>query len=312
MGDKQMKIYRLLEIIIYLLNNKFVTAKQLSIKFECSIRTIQRDMETLLIIGIPIESTVGINGGYSILDSFKLQNQFVKKEDLTLIITALKSLITGYNNTQLEKILDTYESVVDTTHHTNFSLDYSVVKEDKKVQENNRYIEIAISNHHQISFDYYNIENAHSSKKVIPVILRFQWYAWYLFAYDLEKLQYRTYKVSRIDNVVETDINYVPYTSDKIEQLLEKNDSQYRNTYECIIVKCKKEGIHILKEYFPEERKEKLEDGNFLMYLRVPEKERLWQALLLSMGNYIEIVSPEYYKQKLIETAKNFLSNYDI
>lgn len=307
-----MKIYRLLEIIIYLLNNKFVTAKQLAMKFECSVRTIQRDMETLLIIGVPVESTVGINGGYSISDSFKLQNQFVKKEDLTLIITALKSLITGYNNTQLEKILDTYESIVDKESHANISLDYSVVKEDKKVQALNQQIEVAIINHHQISFDYYNIENFYSSKNVIPVILRFQWYAWYLFAYDLEKDQYRTYKVSRIDNVIETDVNYVPYTSDGIEQLLEKNDSQYRSTYECIIVKCKKEGIHILKEYFPEEHKEKLPDGNFLMYLRVPEKERLWQALLLSMGNYIEIISPEYYKQKLIETAKNFLSNYDI
>ncbi|GAA0777057.1 hypothetical protein GCM10008908_31520 [Clostridium subterminale] len=42
-----MKINRLTEIIIILLNKKTVTAKELAYKFEVSTRTIYRDIEEL-------------------------------------------------------------------------------------------------------------------------------------------------------------------------------------------------------------------------------------------------------------------------
>lgn len=42
-----MKIDRLLDIVIYLLNHKTATAKQLSERFQVSVRTIQRDVESI-------------------------------------------------------------------------------------------------------------------------------------------------------------------------------------------------------------------------------------------------------------------------
>ena len=56
-----MKIDRLLGIIIYLLNNKKVSAKVLANKFEVSLRTIQRDIDTLCKAGIPVVSFLGID-----------------------------------------------------------------------------------------------------------------------------------------------------------------------------------------------------------------------------------------------------------
>ena len=51
-----MKIDRLLSIIVILLNNNNVTAKELADRFEVSVRTIYRDMETINMAGIPIVS----------------------------------------------------------------------------------------------------------------------------------------------------------------------------------------------------------------------------------------------------------------
>ncbi len=48
-----MKIDRLLGILMMLINKKKVTARQLSEYFEVSVRTIQRDMDTLSVAGIP-------------------------------------------------------------------------------------------------------------------------------------------------------------------------------------------------------------------------------------------------------------------
>ncbi len=49
-----MKIERLLAIVVYLLNRNMVNASTLAEKFEVSVRTIQRDMESLNLAGIPI------------------------------------------------------------------------------------------------------------------------------------------------------------------------------------------------------------------------------------------------------------------
>ena len=46
-------------------------------------------------------------------------------------------------------------------------------------------------------------------------------------------------------------------------------------------------------------------------FIGVPAKERLWKALILSFGDRVKVVAPEEYKRELIDTATNFLSNYD-
>lgn len=60
-----MKINRLTEIIILLLNKKIVTAKELADKFQVSTRTIYRDIEELSLSGIPVYMNKGKNGGYT-------------------------------------------------------------------------------------------------------------------------------------------------------------------------------------------------------------------------------------------------------
>ena len=67
-----------------------------------------------------------------------------------------------------------------------------------------------------------------------------------------------------------------------------------------------------MEEYFPEVEKRFLDDGHYIINLHVPPNERLWQAMLLSMGDTVKIIEPEYYRQKLIGISLKFLSNYDI
>ena len=58
-----MKINRLTEIIILLLNKKIVTAKELADKFQVSTRTIYRDIEELSLSGIPVYMNKGKKWG---------------------------------------------------------------------------------------------------------------------------------------------------------------------------------------------------------------------------------------------------------
>ncbi len=69
-----MKIDRLLEIVIYLLNHENVSARDMAERFHVSVRTIQRDMVSIAEAGIPVYSNQGKRGGYSILPSYKVES----------------------------------------------------------------------------------------------------------------------------------------------------------------------------------------------------------------------------------------------
>lgn len=304
-----MKIDRLLQIVICLLNNKSITAKQLAGRFKVSVRTIQRDMDSISLAGIPLTANLGSQGGYSLLPEYKLQNQFVKKEDFNIIIMALKSLSTSYKSGPLEDILNKYLALSDASAPSVY-LDYGVTREDSRVQLNNSVLEQAVSTFQEITFTYRNVHGMLSDRRAQPLALRFKWYAWYLFAYDVGKKDYRTFKVARMDCLVMTETAFTPPKD--VKSLLDAQELKYLQTCDDIEVWCHQRDILALEEYFPEEKKELLPDGHYLMHLHVPPNERLWQALLLSLGGSVKILSPEGYRNTLIETAQKFLSNYDI
>jgi len=86
---------------IYLLNHGRVTAAKLAERFEVSTRTIMRDMDTLCIAGIPVFVHMGPEGGYEIMDSFKLQQHLLGTVDYSFIVSALQTLSSAYEDKDL-------------------------------------------------------------------------------------------------------------------------------------------------------------------------------------------------------------------
>lgn len=72
----RMKINRLVQTIIILLNKGTVTAKYLSDRFGVSTRTIYRDIDELTLCGIPIYTNKGQGGGISLLEGHNLNQTF--------------------------------------------------------------------------------------------------------------------------------------------------------------------------------------------------------------------------------------------
>ena len=62
------------------------SAQQLAEKFEVSVSTIMRDMEALEQAGIPIKSTVGVDGGYQILDTYVMDKKLAIQRIMILSI----------------------------------------------------------------------------------------------------------------------------------------------------------------------------------------------------------------------------------
>lgn len=81
---------RHLEILIYLLKQKKTTYKELAQHFEVSAKTIQRDINLLSAMGIPVYCTQGVGGGVQMDEDYKFSTSFFTKTDIHHIIFALK------------------------------------------------------------------------------------------------------------------------------------------------------------------------------------------------------------------------------
>lgn len=81
---------RLLDILFYLLRSSSkVTIKELSDIFNVSTRTIQRDLDKLSILGIPIIIYRGINGGVEIDKNYIIAKHVLRYSDYESLIFAL-------------------------------------------------------------------------------------------------------------------------------------------------------------------------------------------------------------------------------
>lgn len=81
---------RLLELVFYLLRcNSKVTIKELSNIFNVSTKTIQRDLDKLSVLGVPVIIYRGVNGGVEIDKNYIIAKHVLKYDDYKSLIFAL-------------------------------------------------------------------------------------------------------------------------------------------------------------------------------------------------------------------------------
>lgn len=305
-----MKIDRLLGITIYLLNHKKASAKILANKFEVSIRTIQRDIEALCQTGIPVASSVGVDGGYEILDNFKIDKQIAGENDYAYIISALQGLASAYKSSSVEITIEKIKSVFSSnTMDSNMVLDFSVLREHGDVNKHLKVLENAIEKKCVVTFEYTNVNNLTTTKEVEPITVTYKWYAWYLLAYSQEKEDYRLYKILRMKNLKQTNKEIVRI-HEAADILLKKNDEQDTRKYIDIKLFCKCEIRMKAIEYLNGNIELEYENGDFIMNLHVPENEQFWFGTILSFGNFVRVIKPEDLKQRICAKCIEILNLY--
>lgn len=228
-----MKIDRMLEIIIYLVNHDNVSARYLAERFGVSVRTIQRDIVSISSIGIPVYAAGGKYGGYSILPTYKMKNLNIREDEQQMIRKALESLATSYTSDTLDGLIEKYNAIVEKEGGQKVFWDFGVSRENKKVQDSNRLLEKAIHNKNVVSFSYQKADGTQSQQSVEPLAIHYKWYAWYLFAYLEKRQAYRTYKIARMRDITIEERKAVRDHGDIRERMKESEKEYYRT---CIAI----------------------------------------------------------------------------
>lgn len=302
-----MKIDRLIAITMYLLNRETVSASILAERFEVSKRTIQRDIETLCLAGIPIASTYGVDGGYKIMDGFGLTKQIAGIDDYQNIIIALKGLSSAYDNKKTKETLDKALTIMKGSEQRLF-VDFTIAREGLQVNKHLQVIEHAIHEQSPLLIKYTNADNITSERVVEPLALSFQWYAWYLFAYCTLGKGYRWFKVIRIMDCQPTN-GFFTKTHDNVESLMKSNLKVDQRKYYCVRLLCKKEIKLQVMEYLSSNITEEFDDGCFIVEFNVPF-ERMWFSIILGFGNKVQVIDPPELITMLKEKAEEIISIY--
>lgn len=310
-----MKINRLLAIVVLLLNREKVSASELASKFEVSVRTIYRDIDAINMSGIPIASKSGNNGGFYIVENYKISHQFLTIKDMISIAEALKNINGVLNNSSVDLAIEKVKSIVPEDKKEKFNMHFKQIfidtlpwgfkKSDGEDLKYNIIIE-ALKGKNCLSFNYMNAKCEYTFRKVEPITLVFKGFGWYLFSFCTMRNDYRIFKLSRMKNL--NVLNEKVHDSMlSYEKYLSKNNPP-KNTIKLVLKFSQKVKYKII-DYFNKDEITFNEDGSSIVRTEVLENNWIY-SMILSYGEHIEVLKPKTIRQVIKDKCQKTLDIY--
>lgn len=300
-----MKLDRLLGILTTLLRKDRVTAPELAERFEVSRRTIGRDIDALCMAGIPVITQQGVGGGISIAEGFKLDKNVLTADELSGMIAALKGIGSISPQSKIERTLDKLHANSDTVVSLRepIIIDLSSHYYKGQLTEKIELIKHAVLEARIIEFDYF-YDKGDSHRRIEPYFVIFQWTAWYVFGFCLERQDWRLFKLLRLWNLALCEESYSPreiplenrdfntcYTSDmKLTALFDPSVKyQLIETY----------GLDCFTE-----------TGDGLLFELCFTNRDFLVGWLLGFGDKVKVLKPGDIAEDVKAVAENILSMY--
>lgn len=293
------KVERLISIIMILLKKEIVSANEFAQLFNVSKRTILRDMETLSLSNIPVYSVNGVNGGYGMMDEYKVDKRLLSNTDIENILTALGGLEQILIPEEVEMTIKKIEAMVaPLSLNRSIQLSFYDWEGRSEMLQTLKTCQESISKRRFVSFDYIDKNGTVTNRIVEPYELHFSETSWYLKGFCLHRQDYRTFKLARIDHLTMDEKTFEPRT------LLEQ---EREASFQPQLVAIKALISPNIKDQFIERygRKsiETYSSECLLATVHVPQNSTGFQ-FLASFGTNLKIVEPETY----IEDFRNYLN----
>lgn len=294
---------RLFKIVYHLLEKGKSTAPELAEKFEVSIRTIYRDLDTISAAGIPIYATQGKGGGIFIMQDFVLNKSLLSEQEKEQILMALQGIsATEHNQTDelLMKLSGLFQSKV-----TNWiEVDFSEWYKNTPNYDVFNLIKNAIFNQYTITFSYFAREGNYSNRTVEPIKLIFKNKDWYLYGFCLLRNDFRFFKLTRIKDLEISSDTFIREvkSSHKIETVI-KN----KNFIHAKLKFSPKVAFRVYDEFTDNVSKDN--QGNLYVNIDLPDNETLF-SYILSFGDNVEILEPDYLRHSMKEKLALMLEKY--
>lgn len=310
-----MKLERLLAIIMLLLNRKHINAKELAEYFEVSQRTIYRDIDAINQAGIPIVTYMGAEGGFGIMENYKIDKNFLDENEINSITMALRNLNNTVNSKKISHTLEKLENVMSQKYNNGdyrnkfpINIDYNSWSNNNTYKDKVKILNKAIDEKKIINFDYINTKGEYINRLVEPLSLLLKDFAWFLHGYCHIREDYRLFKVKRMRKVSMTKDSF---TRDVLPiEELDYNEEWYKDKPILnIILKFKPNVKTRVVDYFNEDQIQFNEDGTTNVNFTFPEDDWLFE-LILGFGSQVEVIEPLHLRKLMRQKATEMVNIY--
>ncbi|MFS0725225.1 helix-turn-helix transcriptional regulator [Paenibacillus sp. 1P07SE] len=305
-----MKIQRLLGITMLLLSRRRVNAQTMADKFEVSLRTIYRDLETINEAGIPIVAFTGTDGGYEIMEQFRIERQIVTFEDLQSILIALRGIRASLDDAEIDDLLTkmkaltarSEQKVMEDTGETlmmDTNLWHGGGIKDKSILVTLRE---AAKQRFVVSFRYTNTEGNDETREVEPIGIAWKAYAWYLYGYCRLRNDYRTFRLSRVSDL-RVRLEKFASRGVRMEELDAKWGNRETGPSVRLLLRFHPR-VHVrVEEAFGPDNVTMAPDGSLLVNASYPDNHWFY-GMILSYGPDVTVVEPANVAEKIREMAE--------
>lgn len=301
-----MKLNRLIEIVMLLMNRQTVTAKELAARFNVSVRTIYRDVEDLSAAGVPIYMSKGKGGGISILEDYSINKVVLSEDEREDLAVAIKTM-QAVKYPEIDAVLEKIGAVFKNNDHSDWvKIDFAGWNSSPKEQDKLADIKNAILRCNIIRFDYINANGEKSSRFAEPEQLYFNRHTWYLLAFCRSKNEHRIFRISRIKNVTVTNERFQKRVISDSDNAKIQSD---KYSYIDLQLRFSGKMLYRLYDDFDEECITKNDDGSYDVHVSFPEDEWVY-GYILSFGQWAEVIAPEHIRTIIADSMKKALKFY--
>ncbi|WP_138756377.1 helix-turn-helix transcriptional regulator [Paenibacillus sinopodophylli] len=310
---------RQLAIVLELQSKKQLTAQELSVLFETSVRTIYRDIDMLCEAGVPI---VGLPGtGYSLMEGYFLPPISFTTEEALALLFGSEFIEQRFDNhfsrgarslrTKIEAVLPlAIRKEADKTRESMHLLQKKTSETDTVEKSNLEQLRSAILNSKKIQFKHHKrykneSETRETARTAAPLGLVHVEGAWILIAHCDLRNNIRHFKISRMSEITLLDKQYEVPTDFNLRDYQPKDDRhiviQARFNKD-VMVKVKESELYYMESAF-------LQDEGYYVTFRVHEAEELLQWIL-SWGSEVVIMEPGSFRERVKKEIENMLKRY--
>ena len=280
-------------------------AKELAERFGVSTRTIYRDVDTLSLAGIPIYMEKGRNGGIRLLPDFVLNKSILSEQEQNEILSALQGL-SLVGDGEAGQVLKRLSAIFNKTAINWLEVDFS------DWSFGNGYVfdcfKTAILEKRIAKFDYYSTYGEMTHRHIEPIQLWFKSRAWYIKGFCLSKQDIRLFKLARVRNLSVAD-----ETFSKRDLLAPRpdtgSDESHHKPDVTMRLSIAPEMAYRVYDEFADTMVEKQPDGSYIVTVTWPEDNWVY-GFILSFGEYIKVLEPEYLRQIIKDKAIKIAGQY--
>ncbi len=313
------RLDRLTAILIQLQSKKIVKAQEIADRFEISLRTVYRDVKSLMEAGVPIGSEAGT--GYFIVDGYHLPPVMFTQDEASAMMMAgklverltdqsvttafddalhkIKSVLNEAQKDHLESLQDHIEVI-----HPRMRLPVTSGSFLTDLQK-------AIAGKQVIFLHYLRSQQSESTQRAVePIGLFYYSAAWHLIAWCRLRNGFRDFRCDRIKELKVSDVLFPPRNISTLQEYVNSLQQANVEMKSASVLFDRKEAKFVInsRHYFGFVSEEELE-GQLRMKFMTSDFQMI-ARWLLSYGRGVEIESPGELKTLMIELVEELQDHY--